>query len=41
MTDFSNLVKEKLGNGVGYNYLIYENEGHVPICSLFDGLEFI
>ncbi|NOU19527.1 MAG: hypothetical protein HOO91_18380 [Bacteroidales bacterium] len=41
MTDFSNLVKEKLGNRVAYKYLTYENEGHVPFHSLFDGLKFI
>lgn len=41
MTDFSNLVKEKLGNRVTYKYLTYENEGHVPYFSLYDGLKFI
>ncbi|OFX20339.1 MAG: hypothetical protein A2041_00120 [Bacteroidetes bacterium GWA2_31_9b] len=41
MTDFSNLVMEKLGNRVVYKYLTYENEGHVPFHSLFDGLKFI
>jgi len=41
MTDFSNLVKEKLGNRITYKYLTYENEGHVPFHSLYDGLKFI
>lgn len=41
MTDFSILVKEKLGNRITYKYLTYENEGHVPFHSLFDGLKFI
>ncbi len=41
MTDFSNLVKEKIGNRVRYKYLTYENEGHVPFHSLYDGLKFI
>lgn len=41
MIDFCNLVKEKLGSRVTYKYLTYENEGHVPFYSLFDGLKFI
>jgi len=41
MTNFSNLVNEKLGNRVIYKYLTYENEGHVPFYSLYDGLKFI
>lgn len=41
MTDFSDLVKNKLGNRVAYKYLTYEKEGHVPFYSLFDGLKFI
>lgn len=41
MTNFSNLIKDKLGNRVIYKYLTYENEGHVPFYSLYDGLKFI
>jgi uncharacterized protein len=41
MIDFSKIVKKKLGNKVKYKYLTYENEGHVPFHSLFDGLKFI
>lgn len=41
MTDFSSLVKDKLGNRVTCKYLTYENEGHVPFYSLYDGLKFI
>lgn len=41
MTDFSNLVKEKIGSNVTFKYLTYENEGHVPFYSLYDGLKFI
>jgi len=41
MTNFTNLVKDKLGNRVRCKYLTYENEGHVPFHSLFDGLKFI
>ncbi|MCU4177814.1 alpha/beta hydrolase [Carboxylicivirga sp. N1Y90] len=41
MTEFSNLVKERVGTIVSYKYLIYENEAHVPFHSLYDGLKFI
>lgn len=41
MTDFSKLVNEKLGNRVTCKYLTYEDEGHVPFYSLYDGLKFI
>jgi predicted alpha/beta superfamily hydrolase len=41
MIDFSSLLKDKLGMKVGYKYLTYENGGHVPFHSLYDGLRFI
>jgi hypothetical protein len=41
ITDFTNTLKEKLGNKTGCKYVIYENEGHVPFHSLYDGLKFI
>ncbi len=41
MTEFSSLLKDKLGMKVGYKYLTYENGGHVPFHSLYDGLKFI
>ena len=41
ITGFSSLVREKLGNRVLYKYLTYEDEGHVPFYSLYDGLRFI
>jgi predicted alpha/beta superfamily hydrolase len=41
MTDFSSLLKDELGMKVGYKYLTYENGGHVPFHSLYDGLRFI
>lgn len=39
--NFSLTIKEKLGNKISYKYVIYENEGHVPFHSLYDGLKFI
>jgi uncharacterized protein len=39
--DFSNSAKAILGNRVKLKYLTYENEGHVPFQSLYDGLKFI
>ena len=39
--DFSNSIKELLKNQVTHKYKIYENEGHVPYHSLYDGLKFI
>jgi predicted alpha/beta superfamily hydrolase len=39
--DFSNSAKAILGNRVKFKYLAYENEGHVPFQSLYDGLKFI
>ena len=41
MIDFSSLLKNKLGMKVGYKYVTYENGGHVPFHSLYDGLKFI
>jgi hypothetical protein len=41
IADFSDLVKIKLGNKVTYCYLTYENSGHVPFPSLYDGLKYI
>ena len=39
--DFSNTIKAHLGNKVTYKYLTYENLGHVPFYSLYDGLKFV
>ncbi|HKL09658.1 MAG TPA: alpha/beta hydrolase-fold protein [Bacteroidales bacterium] len=41
LTDFSNTVDKKLGDRVYNKHLTYENEGHVPFHSLYDGLKFI
>lgn len=41
IVDFSNSIHESLKNKIVHKYLIYENEGHVPYHSLYDGLKFI
>jgi predicted alpha/beta superfamily hydrolase len=41
MKVFSALLQDKLGMKVKYKYLTYENGGHVPFFSLYDGLKFI
>jgi len=38
IADFSNLIHE---NNIVHKYVTYENEGHVPYHSLYDGLKFI
>lgn len=38
---FSNAMKVKTGNNSRCKYVTYENEGHVPFFSLYDGLKFI
>ncbi len=40
IADFSETIKNKLGNKVRHQYLIYENEGHVPFHSIYDGLKY-
>jgi len=39
--DFSNSIHESLKDKIVHKYLTYENEGHVPYHSLYDGLKFI
>lgn len=39
--DFSNTLKDKLASSSKIKYVTYENEGHVPFSSLYDGLKFI
>jgi predicted alpha/beta superfamily hydrolase len=39
--DFSLSVKAILSDRVKFKYLTYENEGHVPFHSVYDGLKFI
>lgn len=41
ITDFTHSLNEKLGSKIRCKYVIYENEGHVPFHSLYDGLKFI
>ena len=38
---FSNALKIKTGNNSRCKYVTYENEGHVPFFSFYDGLRFI
>jgi hypothetical protein len=41
LIEFSDSIKDKLGNRVKYKYVTYENEGHVPFQSVYDGLKYI
>jgi predicted alpha/beta superfamily hydrolase len=41
VADFSVSVHESLKNQIIHKYVTYENEGHVPYHSLYDGLKFI
>ena len=41
MLEFSEKVKTKLGDRVIYKYVTYENYGHVPYPSFYDGIKFI
>ncbi len=38
---FSELVKARLGDRIRYLYVTYENEGHVPFFSLYQGLKYL
>ncbi len=41
MLDFSNSVRENIGNSISYKYSTYEQEGHVPFHSIYDGLKYL
>jgi predicted alpha/beta superfamily hydrolase len=41
MLDFSGKLLGILNNRISLQYMVYENEGHVPFHSLYDGLKFI
>ncbi len=41
LVDFSSSINDKLAQRIYYKHLTYENEGHVPFHSLYDGLKFI
>ena len=39
--DFSTTLIKSIGDKINFKYVTYENEGHVPFHSLYDGLKFI
>ncbi|OAD90366.1 hypothetical protein A7A78_06455 [Aequorivita soesokkakensis] len=39
--EFSNKVKSELGERLSYKYVTYDNYGHVPFPSFYDGLKFV
>lgn len=41
MLEFSETIKENLGDKISYKYQTYENEGHVPFQSMYHGLKFV
>lgn len=41
MLAFAEKVNSELGNKIFFKYQTYENYGHVPFPSFFDGLEFV
>ena len=41
MIEFSARLSSRLENRASLKYLTYENEGHVPFHSYYDGLRFI
>ena len=41
MLDFSNAISEDIGSSIFFKYSVYQDEGHVPFHSLYDGLKFI
>ena len=41
MLTFSELLKTKLGDKVNYKYVTYDNYGHVPYPSFYDGLKYV
>lgn len=41
MLKFSDLLTTKLGDKVNYKYVTYDNYGHVPYPSFYDGLKYI
>lgn len=41
LLNFSSYLKEHLDNEILYKYKTYENEGHVPFYSLYDGLKYV
>jgi predicted alpha/beta superfamily hydrolase len=41
MLEFSKKIKTLLGNRVRYEYVTYENYGHIPYPSFYDGLKYV
>ncbi len=41
MIEFSNSIRNNLGDKISYKYLTYQNDGHVPFQSLYHGLKFV
>jgi uncharacterized protein len=41
MLDFSKKLKSELGDGIKYRYATYEDAGHVPYSSFYDGMKYV
>lgn len=41
MLEFSDKVKSELGERLTFKYVTYDNYGHVPFPSFYDGLKFV
>jgi len=41
MLEFSKKVKTELGNRLSFKYVTYDNYGHVPYPSFYDGLKYV
>ncbi len=41
IVDLSKRIKNELGDQVKFDYMTYENAGHVPYSSFYDGMKFI
>lgn len=41
MLQFSKKVKSELGNRLSFKYVTYDNYGHVPYPSFYDGLKYV
>ena len=41
MLEFSKKVKTELGNRLSFKYVTYDNYGHVPFPSFYDGLKYV
>jgi uncharacterized protein len=41
MLDFSKKLKSELGDSIKYRYATYEDAGHVPYSSFYDGMKYV